>query len=89
MSFLVSTPIALLLSVFDWVSACICIYVLLSALSEEAKCLIAEAFSSYPDKILSEAFKLKLRAGDLASLKGLNWLNDEVCITSFYIFAVL
>lgn len=31
-----------------------------------------------PTQILSEAFRLQIRRSDIATLHGLNWLNDEV-----------
>jgi hypothetical protein len=29
-------------------------------------------------EVLSEGFRLKITRGDIATLRGLNWLNDEV-----------
>ena len=58
----------------------ICLATILSTvLGEEAESLVAQAFSARPNVILSEAFKLKLKADDMKTLMGLNWLNDEVC----------
>lgn len=34
-------------------------------------------------EVLTEKFKITITRHDLSTLKGLNWLNDEVC-TSWY-----
>ena len=31
-----------------------------------------------PTQVLAEGFRLQLTRADLATLRGLNWLNDEV-----------
>ena len=42
-----------------------------------------------PQQVLTEGFKLQLTRADIATLGGLNWLNDEVravtCILLFYV----
>ena len=44
-----------------------------------------------PGEIMSERFKLQMSRRDLCTLRGLEWLNDEVCVannmeTPFYMF---
>jgi sentrin-specific protease 1 len=33
-----------------------------------------------PGQVLVDKFRLQITKGDIATLAGLNWLNDEVCI---------
>ncbi|PVD30722.1 hypothetical protein C0Q70_09997 [Pomacea canaliculata] len=51
----------------------------LPELTEEMERVINKAFDGGPPtQILSEAFRLQIRRSDIATLHGLNWLNDEV-----------
>ena len=36
-----------------------------------------------PDAVLSEGFRLQITRRDMATLLGLNWLNDEVIFCSY------
>jgi sentrin-specific protease 1 len=48
-------------------------------LNEEQQRLIINSLIPYPeDEILSKGFNIDVRRKDLQTLKGLNWLNDEV-----------
>ena len=38
-----------------------------------------------PDAVLSEGFRLQITRRDMATLLGLNWLNDEVIVCSDHV----
>jgi sentrin-specific protease 1 len=48
-------------------------------LDDNQEVLINKALSAYPqDEVLVNAFDINITRRDLQTLKGLNWLNDEV-----------
>ncbi|KAI0212275.1 Sentrin-specific protease 1 [Lamellibrachia satsuma] len=52
-------------------------------LTEEQEGLVDRALGPYsPNEVLSDGFRLQITRGDMTTLKGLNWLNDE--IINFY-----
>jgi sentrin-specific protease 1 len=54
-----------------------------SELSEDQDAIIDRAIVAYPPgEVLVEGFKLQLTRRDIATLSGLNWLNDEVIFFS-------
>lgn len=52
--------------------------VLLLELSDEAEMMVRKALGSGPNDVLSDAFRIRISRNDMATLGGLNWLNDEV-----------
>jgi sentrin-specific protease 1 len=54
-------------------------FAFLPALNSEQEDDVTEALSpGRPEEVLSDAFKITIRRKDMVTLKGLNWLNDEV-----------
>jgi hypothetical protein len=50
-----------------------------SELTAEEEALVTKCFYQHPpDEVLSDAFSIKITRKDMQTLKGLNWLNDEV-----------
>ena len=47
-------------------------------LSDEAEMSVSKALGRGPNDILSDAFRIRISRNDMATLGGLNWLNDEV-----------
>ena len=48
-------------------------------LTEEQEDLVDRALGPYaPSEVLADAFRLQITRRDMATLSGLNWLNDEV-----------
>ena len=48
-------------------------------LTEEMERMVQNAFRpGNPGEVLSDAFKQQITRRDIATLSGLNWLNDEV-----------
>lgn len=51
------------------------------ALTDEEEDLVSRALVPRPpNQVLTEGFKLQLTRADIATLGGLNWLNDEVSV---------
>jgi len=50
----------------------------LPEITPEMEETISRAFKASGNKVLVEAYRIPISAKDLATLKGLNWLNDEV-----------
>lgn len=40
--------------------------------------VVKKALTPGPNEVLSDAFKIKISRKDIFTLKGLEWLNDEV-----------
>ncbi|XP_077295563.1 uncharacterized protein LOC143917836 [Arctopsyche grandis] len=59
----------------------------LPALTDEHESKIDSALRSHPNQALVEKFNQTIRGRDIASLNGLNWLNDEVI--NFYMNLIM
>ena len=59
-------------------------------LTEAQESQIDAALVPRPEQqVLVDAFRLQITRKDMYTLKGLNWLNDEVCATQLTIFKYL
>jgi len=51
-------------------------------LNEEQEMVVNQAVrGGSADQVLVEGFKLQICRRDIVTLSGLNWLNDEVCVS--------
>ena len=55
--------------------------VLLSEITDEMVDIINRSLKGQPSgEVLVEGYRLQITRGDIATLAGLNWLNDEVFV---------